>query len=144
MLKLTIKSTFLVNSASIFFKNERLLATACSSIFATKYKKLFIYNLFGCSSNRSRNLYFPPSSLLLSQKDARKDNLAINYQQIAHYRRRHFEWPFNWVNRRGGGYDEHLTSENRKFLEDVLADKYTVSPLKEAPWKKGQYNPNSV
>ncbi len=51
-----------------------------------------------------------------------------------------------WVNRRGGGYDESITTENQEFLNKVLIDKYTIkdSPLKNAPWKKGEFNPNGV
>lgn len=66
------------------------------------------------------------------------------FEQKAFYRR-NFAFPRNWVDRRGGGYDENLSNENKRFLEQVILDKYAEnSPLKEAPWKRGQFNKDSV
>lgn len=63
---------------------------------------------------------------------------------MAFYRRNNFTRPFNWVKRRGGGYDENITQENKSFLDQVVLDKYSASPLKEGPWKKGEFNADSV
>jgi hypothetical protein len=51
-----------------------------------------------------------------------------------------------WVNRRGGSYDEDITSENQEFLKQVIIDKYTnkESPLKNGPWKRGNFDPNGM
>lgn len=69
--------------------------------------------------------------------------VLINHQQKAFYRK--VSKP-NWVVRRGGGLDENITLENRSFLDQVILDKYAVdnSPLKEAPWKRGQFDKDSV
>ncbi|CAF0850676.1 unnamed protein product, partial [Brachionus calyciflorus] len=69
---------------------------------------------------------------------------SVSFEQIAFYRRNNFTRPFNWVKRRGGGYDENLTTDNKKFLDDVVIDKYSNSPLKEGPWKRGEFDANSV
>jgi hypothetical protein len=64
---------------------------------------------------------------------------------VAHFRRVKFHWPKNWVRRRGGGFDENLSADNREFLNKVLVDQFTSadSPLKESPWKKGEFNPDA-
>jgi hypothetical protein len=66
--------------------------------------------------------------------------------QVASYRRRNFCQPINWARRRGGGYDDALTSENKGFLEELIIDKYksAISPLKESPWQRGSFNPDGV
>ena len=50
------------------------------------------------------------------------------------------------MSRRGGGFDENLTSENKKFLDDLILDKYANpnSPLRSAPWKKGTFDPEGM
>jgi hypothetical protein len=65
--------------------------------------------------------------------------------QIASYRK-NFIQPINWVKRRGGGYDDKLTIENKEFLEELIIDKYKLkdSPLKESPWKRGEFQPNQM
>jgi hypothetical protein len=77
-----------------------------------------------------------------------KSKNTDNFQQVAYYRvkRGKFFKPDNWVRRRGGGYDENLSAENREFLNKVVLDQFSNadSPLKEAPWKKGEFNPDSV
>jgi hypothetical protein len=65
--------------------------------------------------------------------------------QIASYRKS-ISQPLNWVRRRGGGYDDKLTIENKEFLEELIIDKYKSidSPLKESPWKRGKFDPNQM
>jgi hypothetical protein len=67
---------------------------------------------------------------------------------VAYFRtkRAKFFKPDNWVRRRGGGYDEDLSADNREFLNKVVLDQFSNadSPLREAPWKKGEFNPDSV
>jgi hypothetical protein len=60
---------------------------------------------------------------------------------MASYVRRNFEHPKHWVQRRGGGYDQDLTNENKQFLDELVNEQYTgykniESPLREAPWKR--------
>ncbi len=67
--------------------------------------------------------------------------------QVANYRRTKFNHrKFYWVKRRGGGFDENISKDNKEFLNRVLIDKYSVkdSPLKDAPWKRGEFNENGV
>ncbi len=73
-------------------------------------------------------------------------NSSLCSFQIASYRRNNFCQPSNWVRRRGGGYDENLSAENKAFLDQVVIDKYKIaeSPLKDGPWKKGAFNPDGV
>lgn len=82
------------------------------------------------------------------QKALRHVNKNRNAYKHAKYAHRdpHIHQKPTYVNRRGGGYDEDLTPENRKFLEETLVDKFKLaeSPLKEGPWKRGEFNPNSV
>lgn len=79
---------------------------------------------------------------LFNQKFTHRNE--INYQQKAFYRK-NFSFPRTWVDRRGGGYDENLSAENQSFLDKVVLDRYAEnSPLKEAPWKRGQFNNDSV
>ena len=71
--------------------------------------------------------------------------LLLNYQQTASYRRNKNQTAKHWVNRRGGGVDANLTYDNKKFLDQVVIDKFSQdSPLKLAPWKRGQFNKDSV
>ena len=51
-----------------------------------------------------------------------------------------------WMKRRGGSYDEDITSENKEFLKQVIIDKYVNkdSPLKNGPWKRGSFDPNGM
>ena len=78
-----------------------------------------------------------------SKLNTQKNN--VNYQQVAYYRGK-YSFPLNWVNRRGGGFDENLSAENQTFLDKVVEDQFTNtdSPLREAPWKRGEFDPNSV
>ena len=50
------------------------------------------------------------------------------------------------MNRRGGGYDENITLENQEYLNNLLIEKYSLkdSPLKDAPWKRGEYIENTL
>jgi hypothetical protein len=61
---------------------------------------------------------------------------CVGYRRSAHVK------PLNWVRRRGGGWDENLTKENREFLDNKVIDTYTKtsSPLKEGPWQKGEWS----
>lgn len=78
-------------------------------------------------------------------KSGQTQGLLLNYQQTASYRRNKNQTAKHWVNRRGGGVDENLTYDNKKFLDQVVIDKYSQdSPLKLAPWKRGQFNKDSV
>ena len=51
-----------------------------------------------------------------------------------------------WFNRRGGSFDENITQENQEFLNQVFIDKFAdkQSPLKEAPWKRNEFDPNGM
>ena len=51
-----------------------------------------------------------------------------------------------WMNRRGGGLDENLTTGNKEFLNQVIIDKYLNkdSPLKNGPWKRGEFDQNGM
>ena len=74
---------------------------------------------------------------------------SLNILQIASYRRHRIpreRHDVNWVRKKGGGFDEHLTKENREFLDQAVIDKYKFedSPLKEGPWVKGKFDPNGV
>ncbi len=69
------------------------------------------------------------------------------FMQKANYRRTKFNHrKIFWSKRRGGGYDEELDVENQDFLNQVLIDKYSVkdSPLRDAPWKKGEFDPTGM
>lgn len=70
-------------------------------------------------------------------------SILINYQQTAFYRKNN-SYRRRWVTRRGGGYDENMSSENKNFLDKIVLEKYTNSPLKEAPWKRGEFNKDSM
>ena len=99
--------------------------------------------------NVSRNEIITKRSLvttfnLTSNLTQENHKYTVNYQQVAFYRRSNFTRPFNWVKRRGGGYDENLTAENKSFLDEVIIDKFSTSPLKDGPWKKGEYDASSV
>ncbi len=50
------------------------------------------------------------------------------------------------MRKKGGGFDELLTQENKEFLDQAVIDqyKYIDSPLKEGPWVKGKFDPNGV
>lgn len=87
-----------------------------------------------------------PCALANLSKNFNDFMLVSSFQtiQIASYRRKKFHQPTNWARRRGGGYDDNLTLENKEFIEELIIDKYKItdSPLKETPWKRGTYNPD--
>ena len=67
--------------------------------------------------------------------------------QTANYRRTRFDHRKHyWATRRGGGFDENITVDNQEFLNRVLVDKYSIkdSPLKDGPWKKGEFDPTGM
>ena len=74
---------------------------------------------------------------------------TLNIFQTASYRKnripkvRHDQ---NWAYKKGGGFDENITLENKEFLDNAVIDKYKIkdSPLKDGPWVKGEFNPNGV
>lgn len=49
-----------------------------------------------------------------------------------------------WVRRRGGGWDEKLTAKNEEFLGALVKSQEYSSPLKNAPWRRGEYAKNSL
>ena len=67
-----------------------------------------------------------------------------NLTQCAHYRQVNYTKTNRMIKRRGGGWDENLTSENREFLNQIVIENYaSESPLKEGPWKKGEWSTTS-
>ena len=111
------------------------LAGTAESRLLQKYER----RLTSSGFSRSFNLLSFSSSSSVSSSFLTQGKYAT---QVACYRT-NFRRPGNWVVRRGGGFDENLTGENKQFLEQVLVDKYTnaESPLKQGPWKRGEFNP---
>ena len=74
---------------------------------------------------------------------------SVNIFQTASYRKNRIPkqpHDLNWARKKGGSFDENITTENKEFLDKAVVDKYKVidSPLKEGPWAKGEFNPNGV
>ena len=70
---------------------------------------------------------------------------TFNIFQTANYRKT-YSHRLNWAKRRGGGFDENITNENKEFLDKAVIEKYKIvdSPLKDGPWAKGEFNPNGL
>jgi len=72
----------------------------------------------------------------------------IQTRERAKYKRRTTHAPRHWVKRRLAFRNEYLTADNRQFIEEVIADKYDSnseeSPLKDAPWPRGEWNERSI
>ncbi len=72
-------------------------------------------------------------------------NIKPLYNQIscAYYREEYIRKNGRNVRRRGGGWDENITAENRQFLDEVVIKSYEkkeTSPLKDGPWVKGEWS----
>lgn len=69
------------------------------------------------------------------------------YNQIscAYYRQYNFARHTNWVKRRGGGWDENISKENRELIDEEIVNSYakSESPLKDGPWKRGEWDPQN-
>ena len=68
--------------------------------------------------------------------------------QTAEFRNKNMLRHLGLRTRRGGGFDEALTAENRKFLDEMVLEKYRAaeasSPLKMSPWPRGEFMPNTL
>ncbi|XP_064457171.1 large ribosomal subunit protein uL3m-like [Ornithodoros turicata] len=58
-------------------------------------------------------------------------------------------YPFHWwqPRRRKAYMEDHLTKGNKEFLQEVAEKKFLQpgeSPLREEPWEKGQWTPESI
>ena len=85
---------------------------------------------------------------LISNLSKSTNNLKPLYNLIscAQYRSVNYTKHARGITRRGGGWDENLTVENREYLKEVLVDTYAnqESPLKDGPWIKGTWNEESM
>lgn len=75
---------------------------------------------------------------------------SVNHDQkreMSRSKRRTTHAPRHWVQRRNKFYEQYITHDNREFIQEYIKDKYSdnlESPLKEAPWPRGEWQPNSV
>lgn len=102
------------------------------------------------SSSKHVSAYFNSVKSLSYQKSESNllsSNPSCIVTQTANYRRTRFDHRKHyWATRRGGGFDENITVDNQEFLNRVLVDKYSIkdSPLKDGPWKKGEFDPTGI
>jgi large subunit ribosomal protein L3 len=103
-----------------------------------------LYKIF-----QQKALAFPASQRLLVTNSFLNVDNSFNIFQTANYRKHRIpkeRHGINWARKKGGSFDEHMTQENKEFLNEAVLDKYKylTSPLKNGPWVKGDFNESAI